>query len=312
MTRDNLILGMPASGKSTFIAALSYILFSDEVDTTLISELTDDETYISALQERWLRYEKLNHTPTAGEMWISFNLSTRDGQKKITLELPDFSGESLKSAVVTGLYPTNLADALRESKGIFLFTSATAKDNDVLLSDYLNFLSEDNLIDKQGDGVNSGQIEVEVGSKNEGGTGTPSTQATSTKKKELVFDPMEMPEQSKIVQLLQTISSFDSKIRKLVIMISAWDVVSSSGTDSIEPIVWLKNNRTMLWQYLQYSDVSWDVRVYGVSAQGGELPQDKAKLVKILRPSERVKLVGHGANPHDLTEPLNWMAAHSL
>lgn len=315
--RDNVILGMPASGKSTFIAALSYILFSDEVETVLRSELTEEEGYVSALQKRWLLYEELKHTPTAGQTWITFKLSARDGSTTMELELPDFSGESLKSAVVTGIYPEELADSLRNSSGIFLFTSAAGKDDDVLLNDYFDFLAEDDLeqdevvepaVVESSDGIAAGttpSVEIALQRSSEPAVGQDGK--TVKKAADKLFDPMEMPEQVKTVQLLQTVDNFERRRRKLVIMISAWDVVSSESKD-IAPSDWLENNRAMLWQYLNFNPLQWDVRIYGVSAQGGRLPDDKANLSKIVKPSERVQLVGHGASAHDLTEPLFWMA----
>ena len=63
----------------------------------------------------------------------------------------------------------------------------------------------------------------------------------------------------------------------------------------------------MLAQFLQHNPELWDLRVYGVSAQGGRLPQDRKRL-KSMNPAERIRIVGHHAKPHDLTAPLRWMA----
>lgn len=310
--RNNVILGMPASGKSTFIAALSYILFSDEVDTVLQSELTSDEGYVSALQKQWLLYQELKHTPTAGQTWVTFKLTARDGSLSTDIELPDFSGESLKSAVVTGIYPEELANALKSSQGIFLFTSAGGKEDDVLLNDYFDFLAEeDGPIDEpQGSESQSSYSPQDSTSDNATQQGASEENKEENTEKPIpdkLFDPMEMPEQVKTLQLLQIVNEFEKKRRKLVIMVSAWDIVSS-GRSNIAPADWLEQNRPMLWQYLNFSPDLWDVRVYGVSAQGGRLPDDKAELAKLIKPSERVQLVGYDAGKHDLTEPLYWLA----
>jgi hypothetical protein len=309
--RNNVILGMPASGKSTFIAALSYILFSDEVETILQSSLTSDEGYISELQKRWLLYQELKHTPTAGQTWITFNLSARDSSLSMSIELPDFSGESLKNAVVTGIYPEELANALKKSEGVFLFTSAAGKEDDVLLSEYFSFLADEdgNSDEDFEEGLQSpdnskGDL---VSSSTSQDVAEPGKSEEEKKPAEKLFDPMEMPEQVKTLQLLQTVNEFERKRRKLVIMVSAWDIVSPDGT-GVAPADWLEQNRPMLWQYLNFNADLWNVRIYGVSAQGGRLPDDKAELAKLVKPSERVKLFGHGAAKHDLTEPLYWMA----
>lgn len=310
--RNNVILGMPASGKSTYIAALSYILFSDEVDTVLQSQLTPDEGYISSLQQRWLLYEELKHTPTGGQTWITFNLSARDGTLAMDIELPDFSGESLKNAVVTGIYPEELATSLSESKGVFLFTSAGGKDDDVLLSEYFSFLADEvDINDEEGETQpQASEVAVDqslTGQILQNSTDEQKAKAPAKSGNEKTFDPLEMPEQVKTLLLLQTIDGFAQRHRKLVIMISAWDVVSTENKE-FAPADWLEQNRPMLWQYLNFHPDLWDVRIYGVSAQGGRLPDDKVRLSKLVKPSERVQLVGHGAAIHDLTEPLHWLA----
>ena len=125
------------------------------------------------------------------------------------------------------------------------------------------------------------------------------------------FDPLEMPEQPKLVQLLQTIVELrPSRKRCLAVMLSAWDTVDPMRT----PDDWFYEHRSMLSQYLEFNTRHWLVRIYGVSAQGGALPRDKSKLqpsqppVKsILKASERVHIVGHGAAKHDLAAPIKWL-----
>jgi len=75
----------------------------------------------------------------------------------------------------------------------------------------------------------------------------------------------------------------------------------------VTPDYWLKTRRPMLAQFLETNDDIWELRVYGVSAQGGRLPQDKEALEKIRRPSERIRIAGHDAGAHDISAPLRWL-----
>jgi len=278
MEKAFLILGMPASGKSTYIAAMSHILLSGEISAALrLSELDVNESHLHMLQDKWLRCQKLDHTPTAGENWVRLKMISVD-EREIELELPDFSGESLRSAVVSGFYSNDLYDVLAKSRGLFVFTSADGKLDDVLINEVSDFLP----------------TEVEG----------PPAPIKST----MAFEPMEMPEQAKLVQLLETVGDSGPSLRKIVVMISAWDVVDGDSSAQA-PEEWLQNNRPMLWQYLRNNEEKWNVRVYGVSAQGGGLPAERERLSDIDVPSERVLLVGPDAPKHDLTAPLYWLTS---
>lgn len=121
------------------------------------------------------------------------------------------------------------------------------------------------------------------------------------------FTPEGMAEEVKIVEFLQMANRrpLYPKPRKLALIASAWDVVEME--EGITPERWLAQNRPMLAQFLASNADLWEVRIYGVSAQGGKLPERKAELKGMLNQSERVRIIGHGAALHDLTAPLRWL-----
>ena len=286
MEHVQLVVGMPSSGKSTYIAALGEVLLSGDVKTALTVEaLANSESHMVALHESWLSCKELQRTTTGDENWLSFHvISTADGART-TIQLPDLSGESLRDAVVTGLFPEKLYQALEDCDGILLFTNTNAKYDDILLPELAELFSGSSPVI----GSNS-DVKIEEG-------------------KEKPFDPLDMPEQPKLVQLLQTIVDLQPfRKRCLAVMLSAWDTVDPRRT----PDDWFYEHRSMLSQYLEFNKSHWLVRIYGVSAQGGALPRDKSKLQNILKASERVHIVGHGAAKHDLAAPIKWlMDGHS-
>jgi hypothetical protein len=121
------------------------------------------------------------------------------------------------------------------------------------------------------------------------------------------FKSSEIPEEAKLVELLQAMNRhpMKAKARRLAVVISAWDVVRVE--ESEDPPVWLERHRPMLSQYLLHNSDTWDVRVYGVSAQGGEIPREQADLRKIQTPGERIKILGPDASGHDLTMIVHWL-----
>jgi hypothetical protein len=117
-----------------------------------------------------------------------------------------------------------------------------------------------------------------------------------------------MPEEAKVVELLQFANRrpHPRRCRRLGVIISAWDVVLEGG-DTRPPVQWLADQRPMLSQFLQYNADAWDVRVYGVSAQGGALPRDKERLQTLETASERIMMVGDDVPTHDPTAPVAWL-----
>lgn len=94
-----LIAGLPDAGKSTYIAALSYILeHPSEGQALRINIRNDDRTYINKLSEAWLNQEALERT-TQGEFnRLTFSITDKNAEK-FNLTIPDIAGEEFKSLI---------------------------------------------------------------------------------------------------------------------------------------------------------------------------------------------------------------------
>lgn len=271
--RRQLIVGMPESGKSTYIAALRHLLLSDTVSTELtLTRLADEERHVNDLETDWLELKQVQRTKPTTEGWVEFHVRDAASGTESVLLVPDLRGETFEQPACSGRCQDHLYEAVADASGIALFTSAEREDDALMISDLGNLLDD------------GGQVAPD-----EAGP----------------FDPYGMPEEVKIVEFLQMANRrpLRPKRRRIAVLASAWDVVPSDKT----PETWLDEKRPMLAQFLQYNREVWDLRVYGVSAQGGRLPEDRKRL-KALKPAERIRIVGHGARPHDLTAPLRWLA----
>ena len=57
------MLGLPGSGKTTFLAALWHQFESAEIETAFIAErLQPDREYLKSIREAWLACEEISHT----------------------------------------------------------------------------------------------------------------------------------------------------------------------------------------------------------------------------------------------------------
>lgn len=281
--RKIVAAGMPASGKSSFIGALTYVFNSNEIETALtLTKLSDDEGHLSSLEHAWVSVTEIERTKSKSERWSTFHTRSRSTGAKIDLLVPDLRGELFEQPATIGRCQQELWESLLECDGLMLFTNANIATDDAMVDGINHVLKA--VLDGQEEPV---QKEASKGL-------TP-------------FRPSDMPEEAKLVELLQAMLRFpiDKKVRRLAVIVSAWDVVQSAGTS---PSDWLASDRPMLSQYVESNSAWWDARIYGVSALGGELPKDAAALRAYARPSERITLVGHDAAAHDLTEIVKWLA----
>jgi hypothetical protein len=270
-----LFAGMPASGKSTYIAALRHLILANDVPCGLeLVELASDNAHINRLERDWIQCQPIERTQTSSEAWVELTVrQVSNGQIK-SLTVPDLRGEAFEQPAVMGSCASEIIELVEHAEGLMLFTNANKANDALLISDMSDIL--------------------------------PLADASSTTQPK-PFDARQMPEEVKIVEFLQLINRRPrrSKPRKLAIIASAWDVVDSS--QSGDPEAWFAKNRTMLHQFLSHNPDLWSFRTYGVSAQGGSLPHDKARLTALAKASERIQVVGQGASQHDLAAPLLWL-----
>lgn len=283
-----LVVGMPNSGKSTFIAALRHLLVANEVPIDLcLAELSESEGHLNRLENTWLDCEVIERTKPATEGWVELKVQDKNTLALLTLRIPDLRGEAFEQPACIGQCETDLFDALSEANGILLFTNADREDDSLLIDDLADIFGSDDLGDADG--------EVEP---------------FAAEETERSFNPEEMPEEVKLVEFLQIANRrpLASRRRKIAIIVSAWDVVTANErNEGVTAAQWIETRRPMLAQFIAVNPDLWESRVYGVSAQGGKLPRDKTALKKVRRPSERIQIIGHGAEEHDLSAPLRWM-----
>jgi hypothetical protein len=286
-TNSIVVIGLPSSGKTTYLAALWHLLTERSVDTVLKfhSLGSDDKTRLNALAARWRDAVEQDRTAIDGMHLVSMNLKDAKGNQ-IKLSFPDVPGESFWR-----MWEERTCDV---------------DFGHVLLSgQYLLFVHSDDY-----EAPSWTVDEVALSRK----MGLPTTEG-----KPVPWHPRLAPTQVQLVGLLQLLkrAPLASPNNRIAVVLSAWDKGQQVG---LSPEAFLKSNLPLLSQYLDAGFDGWDFRVYGLSAQGGDY--DKAKdpqkptpesnaearaLRELDEASSRIKLVGGGADVRDITEPLAWL-----
>src|SRR5687767_3583029 len=97
MTHTFLVIGLPKAGKTTFLAALWYVVETHRVQSALeLVELPKNRTHLNMIRERWVNCIEQEHTTTSSEREVTLKLRKCDNGDVIELVVPDLSGESFE------------------------------------------------------------------------------------------------------------------------------------------------------------------------------------------------------------------------
>lgn len=305
MGKAIVAMGLPESGKTTFLAALWHLLTNKKVLSRLrLEKLTAEEaTYLRAIATRWAQAKKQERTFHSGNKTVKLSLKSESGEV-FDLTFPDIAGEAFSQMWEMRDCTTAVADALRAT-GVLLFIHVDKIKppgwiaDDAALAECLGHAPANA-------GTDAAPYAPAKALTEAPGEG----QAEETVK----WKPESSPTQVQLVDMLRCLQvpPFDVGPRKLAVVLSAWDKVE---VDEVSPERFLELHLPLLHQYLAHGLTGgWAHRTFGVSAQGAEYddfsgaPSPEADRMRDMEvPSQRIKVVDGGATSHDLTEPVNWL-----
>ena len=219
-----------------------------------------------------------SHRTSAGAEEISaIQIATDEGEPHREVVVPDLAGESIQKSLADRRWTADFAEFARSATGILLFIHPEEVFQGWSISD---------AVDVAGQGSVPERVQVP----------SPSVD----------WSHSHVPTQVNLVDLLQLLSAeMVGRRFRLAIVVSAWDLVEGEG---LQPSEWLARDLPLLDQFVESASSRIEHRVYGISAQGGQLPEESDRLRAYSRPSERVQVVLAGRAPsHDITAPLRWV-----
>lgn len=279
-----VVLGLPGSGKSTFLAALWHLVFSREAETKLRFNglKSGTQKHLNEISARWRNAQMQDRTLLGGNQFVSINLVT-ENKHEVTITFPDIAGESYQHMWEERECEKVVADSLMQG-GVLLFVHADRIRRPLWIADVAEMAR---VLDLPAD----------------------------AEAQPVPWEPSTAPTQVQLVGLLEMLGEapLDIGPRRLVVMLSAWDKAKG---ERLPPREFLQAKLPLLSQYLETNPRLWQWTVYGVSAQGGEYddiqagsqPKPEAKRLRAADdPSKRIELTDGVHTSHDLTEPLAWL-----
>ncbi len=286
------LVGLPDSGKTTFLAALWHVVNSHQVQGSLqLERLDGDSAHLNNIQQLWADARPLDRTKTSHEQVVSMKLRdpVTDGSAELTI--PDFSGESFEYQWAKRQMSVEHAGLYEKATGGLLLIHPRHVREPVLIQyaeQRMKYLDEAEHASDENVQELSGLEEAEPGNE----------------ANEALWSARNAPTQIKLVELLQFIVPRSSmRPLKLAVVVSAWDLV----TERVLPGKWVAQRLPLLSQYLLSNRELFAVKYYGISAQGGDL-KNADELRTEIRPSKRIVVVGEGASEsHDISLPIKWI-----
>jgi hypothetical protein len=293
--RRVLMVGLPETGKTTFLAAFWYLVERGDLEGALrLVRLPDIRKYLEQIKTDWLMFRKPARTVGSMESITenSMRLSSANGDE-FDLSFPDVLGEIFREQVEHRSWEPSFADLVKTTAGLVLFVHP----KNLKKGPSIAFANEV---------LDGWQDQPEMAAESDG--------AAEEKAPAVLWEPALMPTQVKLVDIIQTLCGLfgeGRQIDRLAIVISAWDLVRKEGLD---PHSWVDKHLPLLTQYLRCNQQTVQYRIFGVSAQGGDLAKDVDKLHSVEHPTNRILIEGlmegEGRNV-DLTFPVRWVLGNA-
>lgn len=244
-TENNYVLiGLPHSGKSTFIAALWHIFESEDLeDSLIIKGLPEDSEYLNKLRDTWLSYKDFERTKVENKHHITLTVTRQSDDVISELRFPDVSGEMYMIQFENRKLDFEYLKMIQTASGIILFINP----DDVI---------EPQLISNVNTCI-----------------GNPESSKNVDEVKNWEFN--DAPTQVILIDLLQMILENIVKPIKVAVVVSAWDVIIN--VQNSNPSNWVESSLPLLFQFLKANDSQLKHTFFGISAQGGNYSEQTSE-----------------------------------
>lgn len=246
------MVGMPGSGKTTYLAMLSNMLV-DCISTTKlykkVNYMPEGYEYIEEYGRKLLQGKILNRTPSETYKEIRMLLYDRDG-KQYVLDIPDLSGEVFRDLVKDRRIEKKLVNRIRETDCILFFINFQNMSIEKRIPLHKNRNDKNNNYDNNTEELMAMDV-----------------------------DNQREANQSEVVELLQTLLELKQESSNIRFVLSAWDKVEEES-EGILPEKYVEKKFPLLYQFVKTNSKRLQGEYWGVSAQGGDF-DDEADMKRI-------------------------------
>ena len=267
------LLGMPRTGKSTYLGALWALVQSHLEPSVSEASFSGDRAYVQILAEQVARAEEVPRTAIDASDQLAVALRFDPGAT-VDLLMPDTSGESLRLLSEERVWYPRLRSVCEEATAILLFIHPER----VRVPQPLAVLT----------GVVGDSIEEE------------------SPAERVPFYAREHA--STAAELIEVFENVAEVCRsrwpiRLAVVVSAWDTVDDGSAPT--PYTWMETRLPGLLSTIECNPQIAELGVFGVSAQGGALA-DREGLLARGEVYDRAFARNAQGEPVSLAEPVRW------
>lgn len=267
------MIGMPSSGKTTYLASLCRLLLYGGQETGWkldVKDVPEGFERVQILIKNINSYKAVKRTYGLELNNVALSLYNQN-QEWMQFVVPDSSGEIFRDLVYDRRIASNIMDHIVESDMLLFFINVNT-----MISEERIKLGEKSAIkqlnEEQGDKVTqSAEDIVEEYARDRENEQIKSKEQVKNKEKE----QKKYNNQSALVELLQIIIYLVPHSLNIRFVISAWDLVEKEfKQDKVTPKEYIKIKLPLLYQYLEFNSKLIDYEIWGVSAQGGDFDDE--------------------------------------
>ena len=295
-TSKKILLGLHASGKTTFMAAL-WDLLSHDYSTTDLFNLINihliDTEYLNEIHEYWSEFKEVLHTPYDNRQHIDLYIQSINSQRQHTLKFLDVSGDIFRTCWAERHWDKSFDKYVQNADGVILFINPINQ----MYPNSINEVYEvyhDIFLGPQGYSFDIDAFFEDM----------------SIPWDVKPWDADDAPSQVKLIDLLQIVLQKCHPRCRFTIIVSAWDTIQFNN---ISPELWVGRRLPLLMQYL-ISNFSYgkNFNVFGLSAQGApyntEPEEERAKQkLKNLDSIKRIIVSKAKNKPGTMFDILKWI-----
>lgn len=271
-TRTIAMLGLPRTGKSTYLGALWRLVQDPETSEMWEVDFRGDRSRINMLADNVSNGIEIERTEVDTEEGFEVEVGF-SGDHSVRLDIPDLSGEASRELVEERMWRKSLADTLGRADALMLF-------------------------------VHPDKIELPIPANF---TGADESEDEGDKANEVEFPVTDACTAAKLIELLENVIELRSDLWpiRVAVTVSAWDRVDGNRS----PPDWLEERLPGVAGMMNCNPDQLHAAVFGVSAQGGRLPHEKDALLAKGGIGQRVFARDPGGKPVGLWDPLRWALA---
>ena len=283
-TKRYYMMGIPESGKTTFLVAFTFML-EDQTEGTRL-HLNPSEppegmtTEFKEEMDHWGKFEPLTHTRVGQIHKMKYTLYDEKEERYI-LEIPDRYGEIFSNIVLNRYIEDETREEWLAADKILFFVNLKR----------MNIGSQEELLT---------ELPQEMQQLLKNGK-------ESLEKKKDADKKFILPDQFMLVELLQMLQEIRKNGTFIKFIISAWDSLNLQSIDYEKqlPEIIFEKYLPFVYQFLKSNSNSIKAEFWGVSAQGSDLldKEEIKKMSQALDSMERVIVVdSKGEVSHDLSK----------